>query len=335
MGAAEADVRRSTRRRTVPPGESVFVFTPLNHLIARGLVYRALLHDHGRAVLRRRFSRSDWWADVRAHGCTEAILPAASAHWLLAARPSDDDTRNPLRRVIITPLIPQAREFEARFDVPVSISFGSTECGIPIASRTLPPDLRSCGRAVAGVALQIVTPGTDIAVPDGEVGELLVRSEPDKVSVGRLGGALPRRADGWIATGDLLRRDGGGWYFFEGRLHDVIRRRGENISPTPIEDAAIRDPDVLLAVAVPVPSEVGEDDIKLFVQPRPGRQIGLDRLAGRLEGDLPRFMVPRYLESRVDLPMTPTGKIRRAQLRSEAAVGPSTLDRGVSRAGGH
>ncbi|GLL09766.1 ATP-dependent acyl-CoA ligase [Pseudonocardia halophobica] len=310
------------------PDEVMFVFTPFNHLIARGLVYRALLFDGGRAVLRPRFSRSMWWSDIKAAGCTEAIMPAAAAYWLLAADPGPADADNPLRRVVITPLIDEAREFADRFGVQVSVAFSATECGMAVASDGLPPDLRSCGRAVPGTELRILDVVTGAPVPDGAIGQLHVRNAPTAMCVGRLGGPpVPRDPDGWVATGDLFHRDTEGWYFFDGRMHDVIRRRGENISPHPIENAATAQPDILLAAAVAVPSAFGEDDIKLYVQPTPSAQLDLDDLAGRLEDALPRFMVPRYLEARAELPMTPTGKIRRAELRAEPTVTDSTVDR--------
>jgi carnitine-CoA ligase len=310
------------------PDEVVLVFTPLNHLVARGLVYRALLFDGGRAMLRRRFSRSAWWSDVRAAGCTEAILPAAAACWLLDAAARPDDATNPLRRVIITPLVDDAREFARRFAVRVSVAFSATECGMAIASDGLPRDLRSCGRAVPGVELRILDAVTGQPVPDGMVGQLHVRNEPSSMSVGRLGGPpTVRDPDGWVATGDLFHRDDEGWYFFEGRLHDVIRRRGENVSPLIIEGVAAAEPGILLAAAVGVPSALGEDDIKLYVQPSPAVAVDLEALASRLESALPRFMVPRYLEVRAELPLTPTGKIRRAELRAEPPVSAVTLDR--------
>lgn len=306
------------------PGEAPFIFTPMSHLIARGLLQRAMVYPSGRAVIRARFSRRSWWEEVEKYRATEAILPAAVAHWLLASAPSERDHTNPMRRAIITPLIDKARQFQERFGISVSISYGSTEVGLPIGHTGLPPNPRSCGRAVRGTTLRIVDPLTGEEVPDGAVGELQVRDDPTRMSAGYLRG--PQRAvDGWHRTGDLFRRDTEGYYYFSGRTTEVIRHHAENISPVTIEETAVQHPDVMLAAAVAVvASDPGEDEIKLYVQARPGHRVDLEEVASLIAMRLPKYMVPHYLETVSEFPMTATGKIRRAVLRDRSAVGDGT-----------
>ena len=100
----------------------------------------------------------------------------------------------------------------------------------------------------------------------GTVGELELRNPT--VMLGYWG--MPEETasalvDGWLRTGDLVRDNGDGTYTFVGRRKEVIRRRGENLSPAEVEAALQEHPDVVEAAVVTVPSDLGEDDVKAFV----------------------------------------------------------------------
>lgn len=296
--------------------EVSLAFTPLNHLIARGMVYRGLLHTCGRVALRPRFSLSHWWEDVRTQRATEAILPASAASWIMRLPESGIDGDNPLRRVIITPLTPGADLFARRFRTQVSIAYGATEIGMPIAQTGLPADLRSCGRVVPGSDVRIQSPIDGSLVPVGQIGELAVRAVEGSVSTNYLGTPDTIANDGWITTGDLFRADAAGDYYFVERLHDLIRRRGENIAPSQIEHVALRHQDVAVAAAVATVADDGEDEVVLYVQPHEGSGSSLlDELRALLVRELPRFMIPSRITLLDEIPMTPTGKVQRRALR--------------------
>ena len=76
--------------------------------------------------------------------------------------------------------------------------------------------------------------------------------------------------DGWLRTGDLVQDNGDGTYTFLGRKKEVIRRRGENLSPTEVEEALASHPAVLEAAVIGVPSELSEEEVKAFVVLREG-----------------------------------------------------------------
>src|SRR5690606_29494053 len=102
--------------------------------------------------------------------------------------------------------------------------------------------------------------------------------------------------DGWLLTGDLVRVNDDGTYTFVGRRKEVIRRRGENLSPAEVEAVLARHPDVAEAAVIGVPSALSEEDVKAFVVPAPGATVDvadLHTFAGR---HLARFKVPRYYE---------------------------------------
>ena len=160
----------------------------------------------------------------------------------------------------------------------------------------------------------------DREVPAGEPGELVIRAADPWV----LMQGYWRRAEDtarvwrnlWFHTGDLFVCDEDGDYFYLDRKEDRIRRRGENISPEEIETAILRHPAVLECAAVGVPSKVWDSDIKAVVVLRPGMTLAPEALRTFLEGALPNFMSPRYVQFAQSIPRTATGKAKRALLRN-------------------
>ncbi|WP_155057315.1 AMP-binding enzyme [Streptomyces blattellae] len=163
-------------------------------------------------------------------------------------------------------------------------------------------------------------------VADGTPGELLVRShQPYAFSTGYLGGRRPAPGS-WRRTGDRVIRDGDGWFRFVDRVKDVIRRRAENISSAEVERVVRTHPSVAGAAAFPVASELAEDEVMVTVVVRPGTELDPGDLARHCARELPPFAVPRYIEVVLALPLTETGKVRKAALR-ERGVTTRTWDR--------
>jgi crotonobetaine/carnitine-CoA ligase len=120
--------------------------------------------------------------------------------------------------------------------------------------------------------------------------------------------------DGWFHTGDLGRCDEDGYFYYLGRLKDVIRVGGENVSSQELESIADSHPDVAGAAAVAVPGEISDDDILLYVEPIPGTVLSEDDLHQFLKDRAALFMLPRYILKVDRLPRTPTQKIRKSDL---------------------
>jgi crotonobetaine/carnitine-CoA ligase len=132
--------------------------------------------------------------------------------------------------------------------------------------------------------------------------------------------------DGWLRTGDLVTDDGEGVYTFVGRKKEVIRRRGENLSPTEVEVALDGHPDVAESAVVGVASDLTEQEVKAFLVATPGRTVdvaAVDRHAREL---LARFKVPRYYEVVEELPHTPTGRLAKHRLPLERTAGELDMD---------
>jgi crotonobetaine/carnitine-CoA ligase len=120
--------------------------------------------------------------------------------------------------------------------------------------------------------------------------------------------------DGWLKTGDLVRRNADDTYTFLGRKKEVIRRRGENLSPAEVEAALELHPTVAEAAVVGVESDLSEEEVKAFVVSMPGAEIDLDALKDHAAEHLARYKVPRWWEVVDELPHTATDRIAKHQL---------------------
>ena len=125
----------------------------------------------------------------------------------------------------------------------------------------------------------------------------------------------------WFHTGDGLKRDDDGWFYFVDRLKDAIRRRGENISSYEVEQALLVHEDILdcAAVAAPAHAQAGEDEVAVFFVLEEGAQMSADELREWCVQQLPPFAMPEYVSVLAELPKTPSGKVRKIELRELAA----------------
>lgn len=286
------------------------------------------------AYVRRRFSASAWLDDIRREGATVTHTLGAIAPFILAQPSSARDREHRLRGILAAPNLPEHEAaFRTRFGVADVISgFGMTECNVPVWGRV--------GTSAPGAAgwvhddhfeISVVDPETDRSLAPGEVGELLVRP---KVPFGFMAGYLnaPQKTveawrNLWFHTGDAAKIDHDGLVTFIDRLKDCIRRRGENISATQVEDVVAGHEAVAEVAAYAVPSDLqgAEDEVMLAVVPRPGQVIDAHALGRYAAERLPRFARPRYVRVVTQLPKTATGKVQRAVLRQQGALGAQDL----------
>ncbi len=302
------------------PADVFYLFNPLYHVVLPHAV-GAVLMAGASLALRPCFDAQAFWDDVRRFGATATLMLGAVARRLEAVPPSPLDRDHPLRLVFAVPLPPDLDAFRERFGVALFTWFNMTETSTPIHSHgSALPDRTVCGRVRSGALVRVVDEdGLD--VPDGTPGELLVRTaDPVEMNGGYLNRPDATAAawrDGWFRTGDLVVRGADGWIRYLDRLGDRIRVRGENVSSSDIETAAGRFPGVAECAAVAVPAAEGEDDILLVVGMQPGARVDPAALCRWLAGELPRWMVPRWVRLvESALPKTPTGKIRKGELRT-------------------
>jgi len=308
---------------------------PLFHIAGQWAVVYASLIGGGAAVIRERFSVSRFWADVAECGATVSFLLGAMANFLQGQPETGADARNPLTRMLISPLVPALDDFRRRFGVEVATAYGSTEANVSIHSDFSIDDPRQCGRARRGWQVEILDED-DEPVPPGRSGEIAVRPpQPWLTMKGYLGNpeaTAEAYRNCWLHTGDIAYRDGRGNFYFVDRKHDAIRRRGENISSFEVEREVNAHPLVVESAAVGVASEHTEEEILVCAVAGGEGELDPAQLHEFLTARAPRFMVPRYIRVLAALPKTDTGKVQKAALRERGTAGAWDAERARAEA---
>jgi crotonobetaine/carnitine-CoA ligase len=310
--------------------DTLYCVLPMFHTNALNAFWQALLAG-ATFVFGRRFSASRFWAEVAEADATVTFLLGAMVHILLKGAPGPDDRRHRLRSALSPGTSADALEaFRERFGVERLVDgYGSTETTFVFSNYEGGFAPGCMGRPVPEFECRVVDEH-DAEVAAGAPGELVLRPrEPFSTFTGYFG--LPEATVAawrnlWFHTGDRVVRDEAGVFRFLDRLDDAIRRRGENISSIEVEEALQTHPDVATAAVVPVPSELGDDEVMAFVALRDGAGPDPVALVRHCEGRLAYFAIPRYLEFVPALPATESGKIRKVALR-ERGIGPETWDR--------
>lgn len=311
MGYVESDV--------------LYTCLPLFHANAIRITLTAALWTGATVALSRRFSASSFWPEIRRHGATQFNALGAMANILIQAPPHADDRNHQVRICNIVPALvrQQAEDFEQRFGAQVTSLYGSTEMCCPIFANATRGTARwpSCGKIVEPFELRVVD-DDDLELPPGTVGEWVLRSrEPWYVFQGYLDMPAETMAawrNGWFHSGDRGYVDADGFFFFVDRKKESIRRRGENISSYEVETAICTHPDVLECAAIAVPSELGEDEVMVYVVTQPGASLTETDLIVFCEANMAHFMVPRFVSFLSALPKTPSEKIEKYKLKQMA-----------------
>lgn len=215
---------------------------------------------------------------------------------------------------------PANEEVERRFDVVARNTFGMTEIG---SGLSVPPEAthmtgsQSCGVPSPFRQMRIVDEaGRD--VPPGEVGELWVAGrsvlqgyyKKPQANAGSFTGR-------WFHTGDLFRQDETGYYYIVGRIKEMIKRSGENISARELEEVLRRMPEIEEAAAVPEPDELRKEEVKVYVMLAEGltpKDCPPDAVIAHCAAHLAAFKIPRYVGYVDDFPRTPTRKIAKTKI---------------------
>ncbi|KAI1016755.1 hypothetical protein LB504_007145 [Fusarium proliferatum] len=289
---------------------------PLFHLDATALTIIPALLLGAVAALSVRFSASKFWNEIRATEATIYNYMGATLAITYKQPPNERDRDHKVRLAWGVPLPNFAQEYEKRFGHPLITLYGSVESGIPVFQQLgVPSPQGSCGRARKGYQLRIINDSGDEA-PVNTPGHLLIRSSHPNAMLKEYFGDPTYTASAfknlWLHTGDLAKVDEHGNVYFLGRCKDVIRRRGENVNASEVEDELSCHPDVVIAAAYGVPSQLGpgtEDDLKLAVQLLPGSAVTEEELWQWSVTRVARFQVPSVIEIVEKIKRTPTGKL--------------------------
>ena len=229
-------------------------------------------------MVQERFSASRFWEQVREAKATVVNFIGMMMPVLSKQPESPLDSQNTVRLFYGSPSFdpPFLQAFQERFGTNIIVGFGMTECcygSIETIGTSRRPNSSGQPRQHPDQRFQnevaIVDDGNPL--PTGEAGEIVLRNPAVTPGYWRNEEQTHEALrDGWLHTGDMGRLDEDGFLYFVDRKKDVIRRRGENISSQEVEDTIKAHPMVLDCAVIAVPSELGEDDVKAYVTPRPG-----------------------------------------------------------------
>lgn len=300
----------------------LYLCLPLHHNMAQGYGIWAAIVSGASVQLARRFDRHTFWDDVQRSGAT--VFPFVGAMLVLLAKQDAGGPDNPLRVGYGVPIPADVHEtFERRFGLKLIHCYGSTEA--TIVSWQSPDErvIGSAGRALPDYEVRIHD-DNDLPVGDGGIGEICIRPrEPFSCFLGYYRDperTMEKWRNLWLHTGDAGMFDSEGNLWFIGRRDDLIRCRGDFISPEEIEDVVASHPEVVLAAAYGVPSELTEEDVMIAVVRRPDSQLSAAGLREWAAERLPRRALPRFVDFVPELPMTSTGKIERYKLKERGVT---------------
>ncbi|GEP55551.1 AMP-binding protein [Reyranella soli] len=303
------------------PDDVLYTCLPLFHGNALWYSCYAALWADAALAISPRFTATGFWDEIRATGATQFNSLGAMTNILLRAPASPRDREHRVRQAMIVPLSPQTyREVSDRFGVQVTSLYAMTETFAVTMFTPDDPEAKgaSAGRPRGLAELQIVS-DEDEPLPIGQVGEICVRPlERGIVMSGyyKMAEATVRDTrDLWLHTGDRGWLDEQGYLFFVDRKKEAIRRRGENISAYEVEMLISRHPAVMEVAAVPVTSELSEDEVMVYVVCRDGHSITEEELVRFANRHMAHFMVPRFVRFIDALPKTPSEKIEKYKLK--------------------
>jgi len=302
----------------VGPGDRHLIVLPLFHAGAQLHAFIPMLLCGGSVALIERFSATRFVEQAIRHEATLAALFAAPIRMLLAQPRSASDSRTRLRAISyaqnITPQ--QFEEWHARFRAPLMQIWGMTETmSLPLMQPLdLPRKPLAMGMPVLGYECKVVDESGK-EVPPGTVGELVVSGIPG-VSLMKGYFKNPEATastlrEGWLHSGDQAVMDEDGCFFFVDRKKDMIKRAGENVSASEVEEALKQHPAVFDAAVVGVPDPVRDQAIKAYVILNDGASATSEELIAWCRARLSGFKVPERVEFRDVFPRTSVGKIQK------------------------
>ncbi len=314
------------------PQDVIFNPGPTYHVGAKVFPFITALIG-GSHVMRPFISLARMPDEYRKYGVTTAFYPPFV--WL-DEPPTAKDKSVPLKNLLMPIVLPRIDEFKERFGCRTFAAYSMTEMSCPIvdpdwnSGRVSSTGLVSCGKlreGYPGYEIRIVDEN-DQEVGPNVVGELIVRSAvPWTMNAGYLNNPEATATawrNGWFHTGDAFSCDADGYFYFRDRIKDCIRRHMENISSFEVESIVKKHPGVLdcAAVAVKMSSQpTADEEIRLVVVRTPGTDLDEPALLRWLIPNMPRFMIPRFIEFVEALPQTPTLKVRKILLRNRPIDG--------------
>jgi fatty-acyl-CoA synthase len=328
------------------PDDVMYCALPLYHSAGGAMAVGAVLRAGGTIAIRRRFSAREFWPDVRRSEATAFQYIGEFCRYLLHAPPDPREGEHALRFCIGNGLRPDIwAAFRDRFRIPRIVEFyGATEGNVALMN--LEGREGSVGRPPSRLFMDARLVRYDVERDEhvrdaqgrlvecgpGEPGELIAalpRKPGD--TRGRFEGYTSPEAterkilrdvfaegDAFFRTGDLLKRDAQGWYYFVDRIGDTFRWKGENVSTQEVAEALGAFPGVRLAnvYGVEVPGADGRAGMAALVVEDPAGFDGA-ALHAHVAAALPAYAAPAFVRLQPEAEVTGTFKLRKVELQRE------------------
>jgi fatty-acyl-CoA synthase len=325
--------------------DCIYDALPMYHTVGGLCTPGAALMVGGTCVIRERFSAHDFWTDIVAHGCTMFAYVGELCRYLLAMPAGPCDRAHKIRLCIGNGLRPDIwTTFARRFDLAHILEFyAATEGNITLFNFDQRPG--TIGRIPPCMERKFIVKivrfdtaseaplrdaaGRCIECAPGETGEAIGQILDDAAHpTSRFDGYSQKAAnetkilhdvfqagDRWFRSGDLMRRDARGYFYFVDRTGDTFRWKGENVSTTEVAEAISAFPGVREAMVygVAVAGTEGRAGMAALVIADPS-DFALDCFQAHLAAQLPEYAQPLFLRFEASLPMTSTFKPRKIEL---------------------
>jgi crotonobetaine/carnitine-CoA ligase len=296
--------------------DCVYTPYPLFHCGAAQYDILPAMMVGGRAIIRDRFSVSNFWPEVVKYGATWFMALGSVQQLLWAAPHCPEERRHNLRFMWGTPLPVDHDAFEKRFNLKLARGggYGSTDAGcvaLPMMNKA------GAGRVLDRYEVATVDE-RDNVLPAGAIGELVIRPrEPAIMASEYLGmpeATLKAWRNLWFHTGDLARLDQDGDLVWVARMSERIRVKGEMVSAYEIEEVILAHLAVEDCAVLGAPDGAGEELVHAFITLRTHAGLTLDELVAHCRPNMSRFMLPSDMTILPEMPRTPSGKPAKAEL---------------------
>jgi crotonobetaine/carnitine-CoA ligase len=306
----------------------LYTCLPLFHGNALWTTCTVAMHKGCKVALAKKFSASRYWDDIRKYNVTQFNTIGAIIPILMKQPPKETDIQNNVRFTMSAACpADEWPKFEKRFGIKIYEAYGAVDGGGKTILNIGNGPVGSIGKPSPGVVFRLVDKdGND--VPEGTPGELIFESKGKKKAVEYFKNdkaTNDKLRNGWIYTGDLIKRDNKGYLYFVGRNAEFLRIKGENVSAFEVEQIIQKHPSIVEAAVYAVPSELAEDEMMACISLVDGHTLKEADLVKVLGEDLARFAIPRYIKIVKEFPKTETQRIIKNELKKLGIV-PGTYD---------
>lgn len=316
------------------PDDVVWTPLPLFHYNALVTAVLGPLIYGGRGAISGRFSVSGFWPEMNRTGATITSTLGTMAYLIAhdedrpeMPRSGAPEANSSLRLIGAAPLPTEIDSIlRTRFGVETfSGAYGLTEASLVSWQPPGTPNRPNAAGVINDEYFDVrIFDDHDHEQPRNTDGEIVFRPKRPHAMFegywGRPEATVEASRNLWFHSGDIGRIDDDDYLYFVDRKADYLRRRGENISSFEVERIIMRRGGIADVVVHAVPSEMGEDDLKITATLEADSTLTEEELFRWCIDELPYFALPRYVEFRDELPRNPVGRVLKRVLREEGAT---------------